>query len=373
MVNRKMKITTTSPFSNGWFVVNDLNDQTDIDFITPDGQVNEDMLFAITGEKLLGKGRKMIFQPDYYGYSHDKILPDGTVERLFSQAVFHVMSDQDLRTYNAASFELYKAWEDEFFSTPEVRKPQDIFVDVGGTISLINDGRMHQVFGFGGPGKFVHYILGADDLYPCVLSSTFNPTINVFDRAAGSFLTPGTTNFFPVILMPGEAVYMEYDMLWMELRPDLFSVRGWAIMRSKTISTEYRLADLDVNGFVSPIVDFLLLDPGLRVLSADVYGVHPTHPAAFYFAKGNQLSYFQKGGPLGGEEVDMFTFPAGETVSYIGKNPSTPNLEVLTNSGNTWKLYIFELGGGGSYPYLAGTTPLAVYTGEGNARYVLYR
>jgi hypothetical protein len=46
---------------------------------------------------------------------------------------------------------------------------------------------------------------------------------------------------------------------------------------------------------------------------------------------------------------------------------------VLTNSNNTWKLYVFALAGSGQYAYISGTTPLAVYSGNGNARYVLYR
>jgi hypothetical protein len=381
MVNRKMTITTTSPFSNGWFVVNDLNDQTDVDFITPDGQVNEDVLSTLTGEKLLGKGVKILLQSGYY--NHDKILPDGTITRLANQTVFHVLSDRDMRTYNAASFELYKTWEDEFFATPEVRKPQDLFVTYMGHLFLINDGKLHYIMGMtDGPGKFAYQKLGEDDLYPCVLSYDFAQACNVFGRTTSSFFTGDyAVNLSPVLTGSGEpAVNMEHDMLWMGLRlPQSSRTKAWAIMCSKAQPVQHHLVDITANSTTNPISDFHLLDPSLGVLDADVYGVHPTHSAAFYFAKGNQLSYFQKGDLLGDDEVDLYTFPAGETIAHVAKNPSTPNLEILTNSGDTWKLYLFELAGSGNYPYLvnpnapAPPDPVAVYTGAGHARYVLYR
>jgi hypothetical protein len=357
IANHKVEITTSSLFSRGWFVVNDLNDQTDVDFITLSGEVNEGVISSTSGQKLRGKGLKIVLQNGYY--YHEKLMPDGTLVRLTNQTVFHVLSDQDLKTLNAADLEIYKNWEDEFFSAPAVRKPQDITASYMGYVYLINDGKLHAIMGMtAGPGKFAYAKIGGEDLYPRILSSDFGQEANVFSCATSSFLVENMADLFNVESGSGvPAVNMEHDMLWMERRFQRYSssTQAWAIMRSKTAPVEYHLVDIDAYGSDNPIMDFHLLNPAARVLSADVYGVHPEHTAAFYFAKGNLLSYFQKGDSSGDDEVDLYTFPLGETVSYVAKNSTTTNLEVLTNSNNAWKLYIFAL------------------AGNGNARYVLYR
>jgi hypothetical protein len=336
------------------------------------GECNEDMLSLLNGQKLPGKGLKIALQTSY---SYDKIMPDGSVVLKSNQSVFHVLSDRDLKTLNSSSLEIYKNWEDEFFSVPGVRKPQDLTVSYLGYVYLINDGKLHSITGMtSGPGKFAYPKIGDGDLYPCILSSDFGQTANVFSRATNSFLLESSVTLEPVVSAPGVAVNMEHDVLWMGRRFRRYSssAQAWAITRSKSTPVEYHLLDIDAAGSYDPIMDFHLLDPSLRVLSADVYGVHPEHTAAFYFAKGNLLSYFQKGDASGDDEVDLWTFPAGETIAYVGKNSTTTNLEVLTNSNNTWKLYIFALTGGGQNAYISGD-PLAVYSGNGNARFVLYR
>ncbi|MDR1415718.1 MAG: hypothetical protein LBI96_07905 [Odoribacteraceae bacterium] len=373
MANQKVRITTSSIFSRGWFVVNDLSDQTDVDFITPSGEVSEDVISQANGQKLEGKGVKILLHSSYY---HDKLMPDGKLTRLSNQVVFHVLSDRDMKTVNASSMEVYKNWEDEFFTPPAVRKPQDVFAGAFGGAFLINDGKLHAIMGMmSGPGKFGYAKLGDPDLYPCIVIDDYAWDAVVFGRTTSSFLSGGSgAELANVVSGSGiQAVNMDYDMLWMQLRSSSYLALAWAIMQSKSLPTEYYLVDIDAYGTYNPIVEFHLLNPAARVLAADVYGIHQEHTAAFYFAKGNLLSYFQKGDSLGDDEVDLYTFPAGETISYVGKNSTTTNLEVLTNSGNTWKLYIFSLAGNGQYAYLADNTPLAVYSGNGNARFVLYR
>jgi hypothetical protein len=374
---KKVRITIASTFSRGWFVVNDMNDQADVDFISTDGKVQEDILSVITGQKLQGKGVKIAYQAS--GYYHDKIMPDGTLSRLRNQSVFHVISESDLKTLNAASFEVYKDWTDAFFSPPTVRKPRDIIATYMGYVYLINDGKLHSIMGMTpGPGKFTYQKLDGGELYPRVLVGDFAQTANVFSNTSSSFLVEDMTNLREVISGSGApAVNMDCDMVWMQQRTRMYSssAAAWAITRSKTTPYQYHLLDINASGWDNPIVNSHLLNPAARVLSADVRGVHPEHSAAFYFAKGNKLSYFQKGDVSGDDEVDLYTFPAAETVSYIGKNSSTTNLEVLTNSDGAWKLYIFPLANSGQYPYIDGATPTptAVYSGNGNARHLIYR
>ncbi|MDR2414677.1 MAG: hypothetical protein LBD64_06800 [Odoribacteraceae bacterium] len=375
-VIKKVKIVVTSAFSNGWFIVNDINDQTDVDFINTNGVIHEDIISLVSGQKLQGKGVKIAFQSS--GYYHDKIMPDGTLSRLVNQSVFHVMSENDLKTLNASSLEVYKNWEDEFFSPPAVKKPRDIITNYLGYVYLINDGRLHSIMGMtAGPGKFAYQKIGGEGIYPCILIGDFAQNATVFSNTTSSFLAENMMNLQEVVSgsTGTPAVNMECDVLWMERRVRMYTVTcaAWAITRSKTQPYEYHLLDIDAYGAENPIIDRHLLDPAARVLSADVYGVHPEHSAAFYFAKGNLLSYFQKGDSSGDDEVNLYTFSAGEIISYIGKNPTTSNLEVLTNANNTWKLYIFALANGGQYPYIDGPDPLTVYSGNGNARYLIYR
>ncbi|MDR2130602.1 MAG: hypothetical protein LBP56_05470 [Odoribacteraceae bacterium] len=377
IANKKVEITSASVFSRGWFVVNDLDGQTDIDFIDLDGLVREDVISRVNGQKLQGKGVRMVLQSGFY--YHDKRMPDGTIMRLSNQTVFHVLSEQDMKTLNAASFEIYKNFEDEFYSPPAVWKPQDIMNTYLGYVFLINDGKLYSITGMtAGPGKFAHPKIGDANLYPCVLAGDFAQQANVFSRASSSFLVDNmSTDLVKVESDDGTPpTNMDHEMLWMARRFQRYSssAQAWAIMRSKSAPVAYHLVDIDASGSMNPIVGFHPLNASARLLSADVYGIHPEHSAAIYFAKGNLLSYFQKGDASGDDEVDLWTFPADETIAYVGKNSSTTHLEVLTNSNNTWKLYIFPLANSGQYAYIQdGASPLAVYSGNGNARFVLYR
>jgi hypothetical protein len=370
---KRVRLEVSTTIASGWYIVNDINNTTDVDFINRNGIVMDDIFsMANSGEKLQGQGVKIVYQNGYY--NHDKVWPDGTVQRLSSQKVFHILSNQDFKTVAAGTFEKYKNFEDAFYSAPTVKRPQDFVAAYFGDMTFMNDGKLYMIYGAtAGPGKFGVGI-GDGSLYSCLLSGDVMSDVNVFSQATGNFYTGNTAVPQLDKVSNPDALGWNYNVIWMGARYAMFaSPAAWAILQSKTNPNSYSLANIR-NSYGTLSISFHPLNSSLKLLSANIYGVHATHTAAFYYGKANVLSYYQIGDASGDYETDLYTFPAGEVISCILTNNTTKNLEVLTNKDNKWKLYIFKLATNGTQAYLDSsvTQPITTYSGNGNARHVAY-
>lgn len=386
-VNKKIMFNGASDFARGWFVVNDENDRTDIDFVFPDGTEQEDLLSQYPGIKLSGTAVKIAYQLS--GYTHQITNPDGTVTTLTNKKALHVLSSKDLVTLNPDNMSVYKRAEDEFYSAPEWIIPQDICVN-SRDIFFMNAGLIHTIYGMSGNiGKFGFPKFDNVDLFPkLVLFGFGNPYVLAFSRDTRSFVMADTWSSYTSELLEasGEDLVtispteMNVDMVSLLSRAaDFSAAKAWALMKSISGPEEYYLADISFNGRQYPFVDFDTISTDRELVHADVYGAHLVN--SIYFAKGNVLSYYQKNASDADsyEKTDIYPFPEEETITYIeqvksgygSKNPFN-NLVVVTNSGSGWKLYRFELEGEGTSPnILPGGNPV-VYSGKGFARYVMY-
>lgn len=385
IVSKKITMTGKSVFSTGWFVLKDENEQTDIDFIAPDGQLNSDILFKATGEKMEGKAVKMIYQGGRY--YHQVKNEDGTVTLKTNLKAFHVISSRDARVLNPEDISVYKRYPEMFYTPPVQAHPQNIVI-ASSDLFLIDDGYLRTINGMSANvGKFGYHKLEGEDLDEHILYPEFgSPNCLAFSHKTRSFryLASYGTQFqdfsepTPESDMTVSPTNMSADLLKMISRSNTM---GWALMKNTEGPEEYYLADLNFKGIAYPFADFDTISPAREFWKADVYGNHFLN--SFYFAKGNVLSYYQKNDSDENsiERTDIWPhFGADETISYISQMAKTTGdastrwnyLVVLTNSPDGWRMYRFTLLGDGVNPEIDQLVE-PVYRGQGNARYVMFR
>lgn len=376
-------ITAVSAISKGWFVMKDESDMTDIDIILPSGEILNNALSKAIGSKMEGKPVKMLFHSAYYYMNESGALKS-------DKQIYHLMSDRDFKTVDAGDFKIMKNFEDQFYSE-EFPAPGDIRgADNFGrqaAVIIINNGKAHCYMGQAAHASVFEYAkLGSANLYPAVVASIFSSiTAVVFDMATKSYFYVYGTDIRliepPVVEGKLSPVKMDADMIWMDQVEDgaTSSANGWSIM--KTSDGKYLLIDLTVTSTAAhPFAMVTELDPARKILTASVREPFQGGMAkAIFFAHGNVLSYYlRQGDDSPTSEKDIYTFPAGETVSHISHiyvyAPYKNHLAVTTNKDGQWKLYVFEMKeyNPALSPDIVTTSP-QVFTGSGNAHWVLDR
>ena len=373
-VNEKVEITSITKYSQGWLVLKDENNETDIDFAFPDGNVDENILDANSGYKLKGTAVKIVNQTGYY--THQLTYPDGTTEILDGIPVWHVLSSQDMVTLNPDDLSIYKYFKDEFYAEPSEASPQDLYENWGDML-FMNAGQLYGLYGMtDNVGKFGFAKLSYDNLYPAMLADTYGALVFSQDVRSFVFGTPYDPELLPCSLpeagnpLQVKPTEMDAEMLALLQRGELPTI-GWALMKSVSGKEEYYLADVNVNGTDYPFVDFDTISPMRELLYADVYAANQLN--SIWYAKGNKLSYYTKDADDETSFVrdNLYPFPAGETIMWM-QQWEEKYLLVITSSDAGWKLYRFELEEDGLSPNLKPGAEPKVWSGNGTARYALW-
>ena len=373
-VNEKINITGISQYGQGWLVLKDENNQTDIDYVSPDGIVQENILEKNAHYKLKGTGIKIVNQTR--SYTHQITYPDGTTEMLENIPVWHVLSSEDMVTLNPSDLSVYKHFEDEFYEVPAEIAPQALYENWGDLL-LINAGQLHGLYGMSdNVGKFGYAQLDYENLYPAMLPDWYGAL--VFSSDTRSFVYGTTTSSAlspcsdPAQESPIQvkATNMDADMVAFLERGE-GNALGWALMKSVAEPDTYYLADMSVNSTDYPFADFDVIPSTRELVYADVYAAN--HLNSIWYAKGNKLSYYTKETDDATSFVrdDIYPFPAGETITWI-QQYETKYLLVITNADAGWKLYCFELEQDGLSPNIKPGTQPKVWSGNGTARYALW-
>lgn len=374
-VNKRISFSGVSDYGQGWVILKDENNQTDIDFVFPDGTQDENILYKNTQIKLKGRALKVVNQT--YGYKHQFEKEDGFLEIRENLRAWHLLSSSDMVTLNPDNLTVYKTFEDEFYRAPETCAPQD-FYNNGGDLYLLNAGAVHTLSNssanigklglprFGDARVFPKLVVAGQYLFGFSNETKSFVVSMIYDSDLSHMAEANTDN--PVQISPN---HMNAEMLALLQRTDDWSgVKAWALMKSITENEEYYLADLFFMEKEYPFVDFDVISPDRALVHADVYAANDLY--SIWFAKGNVLSYYNKGiSDEESEEVtDIYPFPAGETITWMQQSEGK-YLLVLTNTTDKWKFYRFELDSDGLSPNIKpGTQPL-VYSGNGTARYAL--
>jgi len=391
-VRQQVYLTVTASEINlGWYVLKDIDNETDFDYISTDGSIQRaDVLLnkAIPSGRLKGTAVQMAFQPDRY-FQQIKNA-DGTVTTLANQRAFHILSSEDIRTYEAGQMWLYKNYADQFYGLPENCKPQSIRYAVNAyDLFMVNDGKMYSIFGMmANIGKYSAPKIGFYSLHKDMIVPGYSTAL-LFDLESSSFCytdaygatlnpiddeNPAAVN--PVGVSPNDMPYTLTDLL---MRADqVMSATAYAVMKDKS-KEEYYLAGINFQAYMNPsaypFLSFKAIPEGCKMPLAKVKaGAYSGN--FIYFGDGNKLCVYWDAEGLDVREPVLKTYPANETISYIahmysGYSPAYNYLVVLTNSASGWKMYVYNVKGLGN-PEID-DEPAFVYSGTGNARYVMYR
>lgn len=392
-VQKKMRMSVTSEYSEGWFILEDENGRTDMDFIRVDGTVQENLLTEVLGERMPGEAVKLVYMSNKY--TDEEVAEDGSITILESQRALHILTTQDMKTLNPGNLSVFKNFDEEFYNVPKTAAPQNMDAS-GGDMLLINAGQLHSLYGMSANvGKFGVGKTGPGDLMSDMLFHAYSYTYAMlFSRETKSFVMGGASSesdklqeFLPEAnggTVGVSTSNMNKELVCMLQRNRGNSVtKGWALMRGIDDPEKFYIADISFSGQAYPLVDFDEISSERAICHADVYGTHQYN--SIYFAKGNVLSYYQKNASdLESVEELFYEFSPGETISFMQQasisvwdeeaesEVNRSFLVVLTNNTTGWKLYRCPLEGNGLSPALeSGAAPVVIAEGKGHARFAL--
>ena len=390
-VRQQINLTlTASDMSTGWYILKDIDNETDFDYISSNGSVRvADVLLhrATPSRRLPGTAVQMIYQSG--GYYHTITDTDGSVITLNGQQVFHILSSGDINTFKASNMERYKTFEDQFYGPlfPSVRPQSILFASGMGDLFLVNDGSIHSINGMSANiGKYPAAKIGIYSMHRDMISPTFSNAL-LFDLLSNTFYSTtasgNTINRLaeesanasnPIGISPSN---MDYTLLNLLPRNDaMLSISAYAVMKRITDDT-YHLFGVNFSYTGStayPFTSYNPIIPSAKMPLAQVKAA-PNSGNFIYFADDNKLCVYKNYVPMG-EEV-LKEYPEGETIAYIqhlivyGLNSPSGWLVVLTNSAAGWKLYAHSVIGLGNPEF--NTDPVVTESGTGNARSFMYR
>lgn len=372
-----------TPINTGWYILKDEKNETDIDYISLNQERYENILTEYGGGKIPGTAIMMAYQNSYY--DHVITNEDGSSIHKSGLSAYHILSSEDIRTYDAKDFTLYKTYEEEFYAAPTTCLPQYISCKSFSDVYLINNGKIHDIkIMYQNIGKFGAAYVGVYDLANAILP--YGSGNMVFDKTTHTINELKSNNTLFPIEKAGNVkdTLLLKDLDYVCSGSNFKAQNGTLIMKKLTDNNYYLLQAASVYDpqnytYINTWPTIAQIDETSRLRNASI--IATSKATFFYFSVGDNKVYsyvHSDGTPLEYRERERLSFP-GETVtnltyvSYLktDNDTTTEALAVLTSQNGTWKLRIYALLGE-STPDL-NTTPLYEYEGIGNARYLLYR
>ncbi len=372
-------VTVASVYSEGWFVTKSENGTTDLDLVKKDGTLYSDILQSVNGEGVPGEGLKTYYQWGYYTQQQEN--PDGTVTNLENQKVMYVLTDSDMRVYNAEDMQLFKTFEDAFFEVPK-KAPQDMYLGLVGQF-VMNNGKIHWIKLGGNIGKFGFPVLGDYNAAPFNMGG-MDRGILIFDKNSSSFkgVPYGNTELLTLTSEPGQqdCNNMNCDLIFMDEQAAFWGITqgGIALLKHKEKDEYYgAMLKMDWASGKNPFVNFVTVPAGRAVVKGKLFATHCTNDVLYFSDGGNTVGMYNVSNGIENEAI--LTYPAGESVacirhvSYTTSAAGDENLEclaVLTNSTAGWKVYL--------YHFVGKTADIETphydsFSGKGTGKNVLFR
>lgn len=365
-VDMQCTVSIQSMYSKGWFVVEDDGSTTDVDMITPDGILYENIVSSATGQRVPGQASDFNYCSNWSYTTEDS---EGTLTTYSGLKVFYVSTKEDIHVLDAEIMVRYQTFEEIFYDLPARRDIQSLIID-NTDIYLVNDGKMYYL-GAGGksPGLFMGpcYGLGYDDyslhsdiVYDYNALHCFDRTKNSFvyfrgwDIKFGNYMPPQATDFDGVVTDMNVSMVKQVLQKQEYIGAPVYGYvnHAYAIMESGGNHYIYKMGFAFGSGTAAfPLSDVIELPVDCKVQYADVM-CSTENGNVIYFADDNKLIMHEvKQAPdepgfvpdPSFWEFDRYTFPAGETVAYLEHikpyGTAWDHLIALTNSASGWKIY----------------------------------
>lgn len=367
-----------SNISTGWYVLKDQNNETDFDYIDSEGTIYADVL-AKGGNQLKGKAVGMSYQSGRY--YHNLVSNTGVITKLTNQKVFHVLSTEDIRTFNAQNMLLFKKYEEEFYSLPSVCNPQGVISqNTDGNVFLLNAGKLHSIYGMSpNIGKLSAAKVGEYSLFPSLIPINYFGDVLIFDILKHSFYTSSTAgtsvdfvNDQKVDTTTISLRNMPYEMINMFAgSADINNAKQAFALMKNTEDGTYRIAQIPYNS--GKIFNSFNIVPNDAMITQSKVMASPSSGNFVYFAISNKIYYYMNATGLEEKEKLIMTIPENENVYFMIHiyTKKMNVLAVLANTASNWKLYLYPIESVGN-PELI-TQPQSVFTGSGTGRFLIYR
>jgi hypothetical protein len=377
-------VRVTAEFSRGWFITKEQDNVTDLDLITPDGQVVPDLLRSINGSGVPGRAIKSTYVP--YGYNYVQTNPDGTVTLFENQQILFVITESDFHVVSGETLERYATFDESFYELPAVKKPRDVVVGYM-CVQLLNDGKLHEMpVLYANAARFGNPLLGSTSVAPYFFRHTARGNL-LFDQDSRSlkvsvFWQPSLQALADTETSLISCNNMEYDLIFMQEQAAFYTLtrQGLALFKHRTTGKYYgAMLNADwMNEFKNPIASFVEVPAECQgITRATVRAVNNINDVIYYSDGGNTVGMYNLSN--GVEKPVILAFDEGESVaslehvSYYASSTATASpdcLVVLTNKAGGWKLYLYPFEG---YTSDVTGTPDEIHAGQGTARDVFYR
>ena len=385
-INTKADISVGTPLSDAWLIVETTNGMTDLDAITADGELMEDLVTGSTGNRLQGNAVKVVYCQQH---SNEIENADGTVDVEKFKALY-VLSENEIQVFNAENMELLKKTEDCFYETPATIHPENCYVD-SRNVCLINAGHYYYLggmsanvgkfpnasFGLGGAEYDLHneainasqqYMLWDNLSHSFLWASASDAELYAFEDApedGGGYGSPTAMNADLLRLLYKGRIYN-----W-----DIYNYTYYAYAIMQETDGTHRLASLAFTRDATyPLNAYDILPKDCQLLSADIIVAHQT-AGAMYFAVGSQVWMHEVSNRQTVAEREYLVADFNEEeVTYLRHvNNSTYNLDhliVLTYDKKNWKMYALPfIGGGAEIDASDDLDSYLIGTGKGRATY----
>lgn len=375
-VFQKADMTVASLFSEGWFVTKTENGQTEIDLVKKDGTFYPDILKAANGESLPGKALKTFYQAKMYRMQIDN--PDGTVTTLRNEKVVYVLSENDMRVYNANDMKEYRRYDNAFFEAPVIRKLQDVYLGYMGQF-LMNNGQIHWIDVACGISIFGFPMLGNYEVAPYNMG-VMDMGMLVYDNLSCSFKYAPYSNTKLVDLKSNagqtDCNNMNCDLIFMDEQMAYYGITegGMALLKTKD-KDEYYATMLNMNwsSEENPFVNLKKVADDCAVRKGKVFAPNNYNDVLYFSDGGNTVGMYNISSGI--EKKEILTYPATESVvcirhvSYVSVD-DMECLAVMTNSTAGWKVYLYHFVGRTAeiekpeYQY---------FSGKGEGKHIMFR
>lgn len=375
------EMIVASIYSRGWYVTKTVEGGTELDFIEKDGIFHENVLQTVNGECVSGEALKSFYQSQQYDHIQEN--PNGTVTVLDNQKVFYVLSENDMRVYNADNMQLFKKYEDAFLEVPTVHAPQDMYLGMSGQF-LINNKKLHWIRSLvsGNTSRFGFPMLGDYEVAPFTMGR-MNGGILVFDLKTHSYKYAPYSQTYLVDLKTENSMQdcnnMDYDLVFMDEQTAYYNLTtgGIALMKHRD-KEEYVgiMLNTDWSSGKNPFAKFVKVPDGCVVGKGKVFATNCTNDVLYFSDGGNTVGMYNVSNGI--EKKAIITYPLEESVAYIrhmsyinyNGDPTVDCLAVLTNTSSGWNLYLYNFVGKTAD---VETPHYQKYSGTGVAKHVFYR
>ena len=355
------KLSVTANVQNGWYVLKEQDGMTDFDYEGVDNsRVDNVMKNVMGGQQLQGKPLKIVYHPK--SYYTESVNAEGKTVVLRNQKAIHVLSEQEFKTIDASTLQLFKNYNDEFYAFPVGAFPGDLSYQRE-YLFYVDAGKLYSCY-IGGVGKFgtSKYIDNYNydlDLYPGMISN--RDRVIVFDRKSNTFML-GTHDDKKLLRFRDESgsrslTSMDADLVTLLQRtsPEDYTSTGYAIMKNKHTSEkgDYVLLSMTLASYNSNYypAEIDTIPAGCYMPRAKVWGTHLVSNC-IYFGKENQLWVYTNAA-IEQREKMIKTFPENEEIAFIqniegrvfGDTKAINYLVVATNTDREWKVYFFTIVG----------------------------